>query len=236
LREDLTRLMNLQDLDRHLRELEESLATISARVDQLRDEASKAASELEQLSEEDKHALLARKQQERELAEGEARIRNHRMRLNLIRNEKELQAIGHEVETLKESNQRLETEVLVQLEAAEQRAPRIKELTELTAKKRAELAAAEKEIAGQVEAVKAALGRQRAERDAVASGIDESLRQRYEMIFNRRGGLAVTAVKGGTCQGCRMKIPPQLHNEIQRQDAIHFCPNCQRILYCEAPQ
>ena len=155
------------------------------------------------------------------------------MRLNLIRNDKELQAVGHEVETLKESNQRLEGEVLVQMEAAEQRAPRIKELTELVAKKRAELIAAEKEIAGQVEEVKTALVRQRIERDAIAAGIDAGLRQRYETIFSRRGGLAVVAVKSGTCQGCRMRIPPQLHNEIQRLDKIHFCPNCQRILYCE---
>ena len=233
MREELNRLTHLQTLDRRLRELEESLATISARVEQLRDDATKTAAELERLSEEDKQALLLRKQQELELAEGEASIKSHRMRLNLIRNDKELQAVGHEVETLKESNQRLEGEVLVQMEAAEQRAPRIKELTELVAKKRTELIAAEKEIAGQVEEVKTALVRQRIERDAIAAGIDGGLRQRYETIFNRRGGLAVVAVKSGTCQGCRMRIPPQLHNEIQRLDKIHFCPNCQRILYCE---
>ncbi len=225
--------MTLQGLDRGLKELGESLATINMRVDQLREEAAGKQSELERLSEEDKQALLARKQLERELAEGEARIRNHRMRLNLIRNDKELQAIGHEVESQKENNQRLESEVLIQMEAAEQRAPRIKELAELLQKTRAELVSAEKQIAGQVEDLKESLARHRAERDAVAAGIDEALRQRYEMIFNRRGGIAVVPVKSGTCQGCRMKIPPQLHNQIQREDQIYFCPNCQRILYCE---
>jgi uncharacterized protein len=225
--------MSLQGLDRRLKELEESLAAISARVDQLREETEKDKAELDRLSEEDKQALLTRKRSERELAEGEARIRNHRMRLNLIRNDKELQAIGHEVETLKENNQRLEAEVLAQMEVADQRAPRIKELTELLGKKRTELMACEKEIAGQVEEIKSGLVRQRAERDAVAAGIDEALRHRYEMIFNRRGGLAVVEVKSGTCQGCRMKIPPQLYNQIQRRSEIHFCPNCQRILYFE---
>jgi predicted nucleic acid-binding Zn-ribbon protein len=234
LREDLSRLMSLQILDRRLKELEDSLATISAKVDQLREETATHQAELEKLSEEDKQALLVRKQMERELAEGEARIRNHRMRLNLIRNDKELQAISHEVETQKETNQRLEAEVLVYLEAAEQRAPRIKELTELVQSRRAELLAAEKEIAGQVEELKSALARQRAERDSMAAGIDDPLRQRYEMIFNRRGGTAVVAVKSGTCQGCRMRIPPQLYNEIQREAQIYFCPNCQRILYCES--
>jgi hypothetical protein len=53
------------------------------------------------------------------------------------------------------------------------------------------------------------------------------------MIFSRRGGVAVTMAKGGTCQGCRMRLPPQLYNEIQKHLQIHFCPNCQRILYYE---
>ena len=62
---------------------------------------------------------------------------------------------------------------------------------------------------------------------------DPSLIQRYEMIFSRRNGLAVAEARGGTCQGCRMRLPPQLYNQIQRHDSIHFCPNCQRILYHE---
>jgi predicted nucleic acid-binding Zn-ribbon protein len=77
----------------------------------------------------------------------------------------------------------------------------------------------------------------------MAANIDPVLLQRYEMIFSRRGGIAVVEARGGTCQGCRMRLQPQLYNEIQRQfqsaietrtarvPTVHFCPNCQRILY-----
>ena len=52
------------------------------------------------------------------------------------------------------------------------------------------------------------------------------------MIFSRRGGLAVVEARGGICQGCRMHVPPQLFNEIQRNlDRVFICPSCQRILY-----
>ena len=37
----------------------------------------------------------------------------------------------------------------------------------------------------------------------------------------------------GTCQGCRMRLPPQLYNELQKHLQVHFCPKCQRILYFE---
>ncbi len=225
--------MEIQALDRKTRELEESLSTIASRVNQLREDIGKYQAELEKLSAEDQTTALARKKLEREIAEGDARLRNKRMRQNLVRNEKEQMALGHEVDTLKETNQRLEAELLALMEGAEPRATRIKELNESIEKASADLAAGEKEIAGEVEKIKSEVAHNRHERDKLAKQIDRSLLQRYEMIFARRGGVAVAIARSGTCQGCMRMIPPQLYNEIQKHLQIHFCPNCQRILYYE---
>jgi uncharacterized protein len=233
LREEINRLMELQTIDRKLRELEQSLSSIAGRVDQLRIENQNNQAELDRLTEQDKEISTARKKAERELAEGEVRIRNKRMRLTLVRNDKELQALTHEVESLKETNQRLEGEVLASMEGADARTARIKELTEAIAKGRVDLTAAEKEIADEVEELKSNISKTRKARDKVAENVEPSLLSRYQMIFSRRGGVAVTLAKGGTCQGCRMRLPPQLYNEIQKLQQIHFCPNCQRILYYE---
>jgi uncharacterized protein len=227
--------MELQTVDRQLQELEQSLSSIAGRVDQLRNEIQINQAELDRLSEQDKEITASRKKSERELAEGEVRIRNKRMRLTLVRNDKELQALTHEVETLKETNQRLEGEVLASMEGAEARTARIKELTETIAKGRVDLTAAEKEIADEVEELKGNIAKTRKAREKVAENVEPSLLSRYQMIFNRRGGVAVALAKGGTCQACRMRLPPQLYNEIQRLQKIHFCPNCQRVLYYENP-
>jgi predicted nucleic acid-binding Zn-ribbon protein len=104
----------------------------------------------------------------------------------------------------------------------------------LAQKKRAEFQEAEKAIAAQVEDLKISISKHRLDRDQMAHGIERALLQRYEMIFSRRGGVAVAEAKGGTCQGCRMRLPPQLYNELQRHEQIHYCPNCQRILYWES--
>ncbi len=231
--EEITRLISLQAIDRDLHELEESLSTIAGRVEGLRQETEQLQAEFDRFTQEEQQSATNRRQLEKELAEGEARIRNKRMRLNQVRNDKELLALGHEVETLKETNQRMEADLLAQMEAAEPRAQRIKEVTELLGQKRSELQAVEKEIASQVEDLKVSISKQRVDRDLMARGIEVALLQRYEMIFNRRGGLAVAAAKGGTCQGCRMRLPPQFYNEIQKHEQVHYCPNCQRILYYE---
>jgi len=57
----------------------------------------------------------------------------------------------------------------------------------------------------------------------------------YELIFARRGGKAVVAVSDGICKECHMNIPPQLWNEIIRNDKLNLCPNCHRILYYKLP-
>ena len=235
MREEINRLMDLQVIDRQLQELEQSLSSIAGRVDQLRDEIQKNQTELDRVSEQDKDITAARKKNERELAEAEVRIRNKRMRLTLVRNDKELQALTHEIESLKETNQRLESELLTSMEGGDSRTARIKELTEALAKGRTDLTAAEKEIAAEVEELKSSIGKTRKAREKIAENVDANLLARYQMIFSRRAGVAVAVAKGGTCQGCRMRLPPQLYNEIQKHLQIHFCPNCQRVLYYEEP-
>jgi predicted nucleic acid-binding Zn-ribbon protein len=225
--------MSLQTIDRELRDLEQTLSTVAARVEQLRLDVEKQQAELDRMAADEQQSVLARRQLEKELAEGEARIRNKRMRLNQARNDKELQALAHEVDIQKETNQKLEADLFALMEASEPRAARIAELTPVLEGQLAELAAAEKEIAAQVEDLNISIAKQRLDRDLMASNIDRPLLQRYEMIFNRRNGLAVAQARGGTCQGCRMRLPPQLYNQIQRHDAIHYCPNCQRVLYYE---
>jgi predicted nucleic acid-binding Zn-ribbon protein len=233
LREEIARLMSLQTIDRELRELDESLSSIAGRVEQLREETERNQAELDRLTEEEQQSAVGRRQLEKELAEGEARIRNKRMRLSQVRNDKELQALGSEVETLKEANQRMEAELLALMEAADPRASRLKEIAGIVQKMRAELLAAEKEIAAQAEDLKVSISKQRVDRDLMARDIETALLHRYQMIFSRRGGVAVAEAKGGTCQGCRMRLPPQLYNEIQKHLQIQYCPNCQRILYYE---
>jgi hypothetical protein len=72
----------------------------------------------------------------------------------------------------------------------------------------------------------------RGEREAVGAQLDAKLLARYERIALRRRP-AVTIVSAGTCQGCRVGIPPQTVIEIQRGEEPISCPNCNRILALE---
>ena len=180
------------------------------------------------------HVTLTAKQRELEtkLGAAESKLKDRRMRITRIRNDKELGLAKREMEILKDEASTLETElvgVMEQAETAGAKADGLEaELAKLTTERdreSAELKAKVGRLSGEIE-------RERSSRAELAKTIEEDLRRRYEMIFSRRGGLAVVEARGGICQGCRMHVPPQLFNDMQRNlDRVFICPSCQRILF-----
>jgi uncharacterized protein len=184
----------------------------------------------------DELAVLSARQSDLEarLAVAETKMKDRRMRITRIRNDKELGLAKREVELLKEETGTLETELVGVMELVETASKKLEDLeTELT-----RLAGDRDTEATSLRDTVARLGaeieRERAARTQIIQGVDGDLRRKYEMLFSRRGGLAVVEVRGGTCQGCRMRVPPQLFNEIQRKEQVILCPSCQRMLYWRA--
>ena len=56
--------------------------------------------------------------------------------------------------------------------------------------------------------------------------LDEDLLERYNLLKEHRGGLAISPVIKGVCQACHIGIPPQKFNELIRGDVLMSCPNC----------
>jgi len=154
-----------------------------------------------------------------------------RMRMNRIKNVKELQALQREIDLMRQGNSELEEElirIMQELDAIKAqiqgKVSEMEALQEDWSKKHHEL---EEQIRGIDEAVSKASTR----RQSIASQVAGDLISRYELIFSRRGGTAVVEVTAGICQGCFMNIPPQLWNEIIKNEKLHLCPSCQRILF-----
>jgi uncharacterized protein len=224
-------LANLQTVDQRLRaktlELTEGERRVAALEGAVREQTAAASAARETF------ATLSTRQQELEarLAAAETKMRDRRMRITRIRNDKELGVARREIELLKEESTNLETELLTVMQQVEEAGAKLKELD-------AELARLGQERDGEAATLRDALSRlggeierEQVERSQLVDRVDGDLRRKYEQIFSRRGGLAVVEVRGGICLGCRMRVPPQLYNQIQRNEQVHLCPSCQRMLY-----
>ena len=227
----ITQLAALQELDRELREkselrhqLEQQISALESQLLQQREATGAARTD---------HAAIEaqRRELEARLEDEEDKMKDRRMRLNRVRNEKELQALRHEIEVGKGTNQQLEEEFLKVLESAEGCTAAAGAAEQVLADLEATVATRVSEHRERITHLDRELQQGRDARSRMVSGLDKALLRKYEQIFERRGGTAVVEVRNGTCLGCHMNLPPQFFNELQRLRDVRLCPNCHRILF-----
>jgi predicted nucleic acid-binding Zn-ribbon protein len=207
-------LGELQTKDRDIQILQQQIAAVSALY-----------AEKEKL----------RLEKERVLQDEGKKAVDKRMRMNRIKNVKELQALQREIDQIRQSNSELEEELIRIMEELESINKDIKAKQEELAKLQEEWARKQEEMQNQISGLDQAVSEAASRRQSIASQITGDLISRYELIFSRRAGMAVVEVTGGICQGCHMNIPPQLWNEIIKSEKVNLCPSCQRILYYKPP-
>ncbi len=233
--EQIEFLASLQIVDQEIREKEGTKRMHLAQIELREKEIEAKRAELGILKVDWEEQDKLGKEKEQALQEESRKTMEKRMRMNRIKNIKELQALQREIDQIKQGNSQLEEELLAVMEVLEtegavqqQREAELKELEEGWNGRREEF---EAEIA-EIERTVAESSRVRTE---IAAQLSGDLMGQYELIFARRGGKAVVAVSEGICEGCHMNIPPQLWNEIIRNDKLILCPNCHRILYYKLP-
>ena len=231
MREQIEILASLQNVDRGIKEKNGAKKALAEEIRKREEELEVKKNEVAQLRAEWAEKDKLRQEREHLLQDEGRKAMDKRMRMSRIKNIRELQALQHEVDHIKQANGQLEEELIGILEDLEARAALLREKdTELKG-----LEQAWGEGKGELEARVAQIDKEVAEtsafRQTIVAQLNGELIERYELIFSRRGGMAVVAVSGGICQGCFMNIPPQLWNEIMKSERLNLCPSCHRILY-----
>ncbi len=229
-------LAALQEVDQRLRQKESTLQElrqqISASASAVETKQQEAEAQRLRLNELESRQLAT----ELQLKEEEGKIKEKRVRQNRIRNERELMAVRHEVELMKEANEKIEEDGIRLLEQIEQEKTRLVQTqTEIEALK-GKMAAEAGRVETQIASLESEVQQERNERERFARDIDADLCARYERIFAKRGGIVVVEIRSDTCQGCYMRIPPHMSNQIRSSvqvnaHTIFHCPHCGRILH-----
>jgi hypothetical protein len=226
-------LTSLQRLDQAISEKVRAAEDAARQRRTLEEAAQEHAADLERLRAESVAVKSRQRTLEGEIADLEDKMKDRRMRMQRIRSEREIQATKREIDLLKERTVQLEDDGLKVMEEAESLGTRLAALEErLTADQQA-LAQERAALVAREAALRGEMAHSREARSVLASGMDGGLIRRYDLIFSRRGGTAVVAVRSGTCQGCHMNVPHQLVNQILKGLDVFACPSCQRLLFPE---
>ncbi len=148
-----------------------------------------------------------------------------------IQTNREYQSILKEIEDTKTLTQQREEELSLLLEQSELIQKKIEELGQRCAEQEQELEADAKRVSEEARRLEADKREITVSRDTQAKKVDSKYLSRYEMLRAKRNGLAVTGVTRGVCRGCNMNIPPQMFNQLLREQELLTCPTCNRMMY-----
>jgi predicted nucleic acid-binding Zn-ribbon protein len=152
-------------------------------------------------------------------------------KLASIRTSKEYMATQREFETNRKLTSDREDEISKLDVAIKEKEAVIAEKEQQLDELRSHVADEAKETEGRLVDIEATAKGQRAVREQKSEAIQKGLLRKYDRIRRVRQGTAVVPATDGVCTGCRMQLPPQLYNILQRQESIEQCPNCQRIVF-----
>ena len=228
---DLKRLIRLQTIDLNIQELQariEKFPGISRALDEkLRDANAQVASAQENA----KNNVATRKKLEGEVATLESKISKYREQMLSVKTNEEYKALQKEIEHTQTAITSVEDNILTLMMEAETgqqeiRAAeaRLKEDQQRVTQERKMLEAEHQKDVSAAESYSK-------ERGEIGKEISEDLLLRYERVRKFRGGIGLSAAKDYVCEVCKVRIRPQVFQEIRRNDQIIACDACQRILY-----
>ena len=227
----IEKLLILQDRDRKIRQLKSELAHIDPERQMLKAKASGAQSALENAKTRVKETESGRKDLELEVEAKKGLIVKYANQQFQTRKNEEYRALAHEIEMCKEAIFKIEDQELELMEKAETAQKEVARATQSAHEARK---LAEDQIAqlGERELnLKKDLAELEANREELATAVDDSARARYERLVRSKGENVVVGVQHGVCGGCHMKLQPQLLVACQAKQELVTCSNCGRILY-----
>ena len=231
MREQIEILAALQRVDRQIKEQtglkQQLLGELTSKVKEIEAKKREIDSLVTACTEKEKVRL----EKDRILQDEGKKAMDKRMRMNRIKNAKELQALQREIDQIKQANSELEEEIIKMLEELDFLKAEISTKEQEVTMLQENWTQKEEALQARISDIEEDVSQASARRQTIAAQINGDLISRYELIFARRGGTAVVEVTGGICQGCYMNIPPQLWNEIIKSEKVNLCPSCQRILY-----
>ena len=233
-KESIEILKQAQTLDRELYLAEQQVQRVlPEEKERLRQELEMQKRHLLQLEEELKKIQLKQREKEKQLGEKEANIKKFDGQLSQVKTNKEYSALQQEIASLKADNSLLEEEIIKALDSVEaaevevrKEKDRLKQVEKEFQTRQNEIAQKEKTLSDTIEMLKKS-------REEIMRQVAPDARSLYDLIIQKKQGLALVRVNGEICGACQLQLRPQLINEVRLGRELIVCENCSRILYFE---
>jgi predicted nucleic acid-binding Zn-ribbon protein len=229
-------LTSLQECDDEIAGLRKQQDSIPAEILALEQALAQRQSALKDHETQLHHKQLQRKELEIDLEESKEKVKKYKLQLYQVKTNKEYTALLHEIKSLEETSSHLEDKILSLMEDTDMIVGQNRSEKEALAAERDRFQAEKVRLQEELTTIAQRLAEREQARAQLAGRTDPNTLALYERIARVRGGKAVvSASNSGSfgkdfCGGCYANLPPQLLNEIRRNERVITCESCGRIL------
>lgn len=224
-------LVSLQEIDQTIdkidKEIKQEQEELDKRISALAERENKISEHENKVNELEKE----RRTLEDEMTDKIAHVKERQSKMMQVQTTREQTALLKEIEDAKRNVKENEEKIVAIMEQVEGLTSETSEEKNVL-KGEKSLVTEETEKAGStIENLNKGKKTKQNKRDKQAQKVDRSKIGKYEILRQRRNGLAIVNVLNGVCQGCFMNLPPQQYNVLLRGDQLLECPSCQRLIY-----
>jgi uncharacterized protein len=228
---ELSQLISLQETDLAIRRLNEEIAALPNRQEQVERQFAEANREFLALQANYEATGTKRREQESTLEAEQQKHQKFKEDLMKARNEREYTTALREIDVTKKTVSSLETEILKLMEQTETLEKQVQERSPEIEARRGTVDQELAGIAASAEAAKQKLAALQQERQQLFDTLGPLAKATYQRLSRMRNGIVLAEARDYSCQACRMQIRPQTFNDIKRAESIITCESCGRILY-----
>ena len=233
MQEVFEKLRNLQgilsqkfEIEREIQDIPKALTTKIELLNRLK----KSYIEKNKQLEETKNKVKTLRQK---LIDAETERENYEKQMDLIKTQREYEALDKEIKDAIEKEQQFRKEILKEEKNTEEYSYSLEKEESMIKLQEEEVTAEEEKIEKESKDREKKLVELGKDEKKIIPGLDEEILFKFERIIKSKAGLGIVPVKNNVCTGCHMILPLQFVNDVHTGNSILFCPYCSRILFYE---
>lgn len=232
LKDQLRRLIELQNIDAEAFNLKRDLREKPAEIEVLKAEFEAKKATLKKLEDNLKVIQVAQKSLDNDIRSKDEAIVKADQSLSLLKTNKEYQAKLLEIENIKADKSIIEDKILAGFDEVEAARKAVEAEKAVVAQYEKEFNEKKKAVDEALAIAQDQLKVRESQRTRITPEVRPDILSRYERILNNKDGLAIVMVNDkNACGGCYMHLTEQRLNEIRRYDQLVNCDTCARIVY-----
>ena len=235
MKNELKKLIELQEIDKIIREMEEEITSFPEKVKKWESDLQKKSAEAEKIKEEHTKNKLLKREKEGELKVVEDEVKKLQKVLNEVKTNKAYNSLLSEIKSFQSKTSEFEENVLVLMEKEDDLTKKDKNLSVLAEEEKRKVEKQKKEEGEKIEGLKKELEQKEEEKKKKISEIDKNIYSLYEKIRkNKKDGIAICELVGEqeekSCSGCFVFVPTYISERVKKKNETVQCENCGRIL------